>query len=207
MEKPNTKIKICGLCRPEDVWFVNAARPDFAGFVVNYPASRRSITAARLKELTRELAGVAAVGVFVDEPTESVAALLNAGVIAAAQLHGRERADYIRRLKGLTDRPLVKAFVAGEDCDAAAVNASPADLVLVDGGRGGGKQFGYDLLRRIERPFILAGGLTADNVAAAVKETRPYGVDLSSGVETDGVKDYEKIKRAVCAVRREEAYE
>ena len=194
-----TKIKICGLRRLEDVWFVNAARPDYAGFVVNYPKSRRNVPADALAALTRELAGVAAVGVFVDEAAETVAELLNADIIDVAQLHGGESAEYIARLKTLTDKQIIKAFVADEDFDAAAVNASPADLVLIDGGRGGGIPFDHGVLAAVTRPFILAGGLTADNVAAAIRAVHPLCVDLSSGVETDGVKDFDKIKRAVRA--------
>lgn len=205
--KNSMKLKICGLRRMEDVWFVNAAKPDYAGFVVNYPKSRRSVEVAALRGLTAELSGVTAVGVFVDEQAETVAELLNAGVIGVAQLHGGEDEKYIARLKTLTDKPVWKAFVAGENFDGARVNASPADLVLIDGGRGGGKPFDYDLLDSVNRPFMLAGGLTVEGIAEIADRVKPFGVDLSSGVETNGVKDYEKIKRAALTVRREVCYE
>lgn len=202
-----TKIKICGLRRTEDVWFANAARPDYVGFVINCPESKRSVTVEQLKTLKRELVDITAIGVFVDEKAETVAEILNSGVIDGAQLHGGESAEYITRLKTLTDKPVIKAFVVGENFDCAAVNSSPADLVLIDGGRGGGKAFDYGALEGIARPFFLAGGLDADSAAEAARTIRPYGVDISSGTETDGIKDYEKMKRAVAAVRREVAYE
>ena len=106
-----TRIKICGLRREEDVQAVNEAKPDFCGFVIEVPKSFRSVTASRVRELAERLdRDIQAVGVFVNAPEELAAELLNEGVIRMAQLHGQEDEAYIRRLRKLTDRPLIQAF-------------------------------------------------------------------------------------------------
>ena len=149
-------------------------------------------------------AEIAAVGVFVNETPEAVAALLNAGVIDIAQLHGSEDETYIRQLRQQTDKAIIKAFSVRGAQDIAAAEISSADYVLLDSGQGGtGTAFDWTLLQTMRRPYILAGGLQVNNVAAAVRQLHPYAVDVSSGVETEGVKDGEKIKQFVQMVRRE----
>ena len=235
-------VKICGLSRPEDVAYVNEARrtlggPDFAGFIVNVPGSRRSITEERLRQLTALLdPEITAVGVFVDEEPGTVARLLAEGVIGACQLHGSEDAEYIRALRerigqgaGPGDPPtIIKAFRPADGSSNGSPNGSangssnrrsgglseasaeeiahcPADLVLLDSGAGSGRTFDWSTLRdadgacRIGRDFLLAGGLTPENIPEAAAAVRPWGIDLSSGVETDGVKDRAKILAAVRA--------
>lgn len=201
-----TRVKICGLSRPQDVAYVNQARPDWCGFVVNFPKSRRSVTPEALRALRRELdRRVVPVGVFVDQPVEAVAGLLNDGTIAAAQLHGHEDERYVAALRAMAPgKEIWKAFVVRGETDLAAAAAFPADRVLLDSGRGAGKTFDWSLLKNFPRPYLLAGGLTTDNVARAVADLGPYGVDVSSGVETDGYKDREKMAAFVAAVRREE---
>ena len=201
-----TRVKICGLSRPQDVAYVNQARPDWCGFVVNFPKSRRSVTPEALRALRRELdRRVVPVGVFVDQPVEAVAGLLNDGTIAAAQLHGHEDERYVAALRAMAPgKEIWKAFVVRGETDLAAAAAFPADRVLLDSGRGAGKTFDWSLLKNFPRPYLLAGGLTPDNVARAVADLGPYGVDVSSGVETDGYKDREKMAAFVAAVRREE---
>ena len=106
-----TRIKICGLTRPEDIQAVNQAKPDFAGFIVEFPKSRRNVTVEQLKALREELDdSILPVGVFVNAPVELPAQLLNEGTIALAQLHGQEDENYIRQLKTMTDQLLIKAF-------------------------------------------------------------------------------------------------
>lgn len=201
-----TRVKICGLSRPQDVAYVNQARPDWCGFVVNFPKSRRSVTPEALRTLRRELdRRVVPVGVFVDQPVEAVAGLLNDGTITAAQLHGHEDERYVAALRAMAPgKEIWKAFVVRGETDLAAAAAFPADRVLLDSGRGAGKTFDWSLLKNFPRPYLLAGGLTPDNVARAVADLGPYGVDVSSGVETDGYKDREKMAAFVAAVRREE---
>ena len=198
-----TRIKICGLTRPEDIDAVNAARPDFCGFVVDFPQSRRNVTHAQLRALRGRLdGGIVPVGVFVDAPPEVVAALQNDGTIRIAQLHGREDGDYIAALRALTGgKPVWKAYRVRTGADIEAARRSTADRVLLDNGTGTGAAFDWALVGEIGRRWVLAGGLTPENLPDAVRRLKPWGVDLSSGVETDGVKDAGKIFAAVAAVR------
>lgn len=199
-----TKIKICGLRRPQDIEAVNAARPDFAGFVVEVPGSRRSVDKRELRELAGRLKeGILSVGVFVNAPPELVAELLEEGTLDLAQLHGQEDEIYMAELRRLTEKPLIQAFSIQTGQDAEQVLESRADYLLLDQGRGGtGQTFDWSLLPEINRPFFLAGGLGEENLERAIRQVRPWAVDLSSSLETDGQKDPEKILRAVDLVRR-----
>lgn len=199
-----TKIKICGLRRPQDIEAVNAARPDFAGFVVEVPGSRRSVDKRELRELAGRLEeGILSVGVFVNAPPELVAELLEEGTLDLAQLHGQEDEIYMAELRRLTEKPLIQAFSIQTGQDAEQALESRADYLLLDQGRGGtGQTFDWSLLPEINRPFFLAGGLGEENLERAIRQVRPWAVDLSSSLETDGQKDPEKIRRAVELVRR-----
>ena len=204
-----TKIKLCGLTRPEDIEAANALMPDFVGFVFA-EKSRRYVSpeiAARLRgRLNPE---IQAAGVFVDAPPERVAKLLERGTIQIAQLHGQEDETYIRALRGLTDRTIWKAFRITVPGDLAAAAASGADLVLLDNGPGGtGESFDWALLRDFHaRPYVLAGGLNPENAAAAIAALRPFGLDVSSGIETAGRKDPGKMEKFVRAVREADIQE
>lgn len=202
-----TRIKLCGLTRPEDIEAVNEWQPDYIGFVFARK-SRRYVTGERAAELKKALrCGIRAVGVFVREEPEIVAEFLNEGIIDLAQLHGGEDEEYIRRLRSLTDRPLIKAFRM-EETPMEEIRDSTADLVLLDSGSGGtGSVFDWNLLQKVERPYFLAGGLSLENISEAVRRWKPFGVDVSSGIETEGVKDREKIKQFVCTVRSAEGKE
>ncbi|MCM1189190.1 MAG: phosphoribosylanthranilate isomerase [bacterium] len=200
-----TKIKFCGLSRACDIAAANEWRPEYVGFVFA-PKSRRYIEPAKAWELRRMLdRQIQAVGVFVREEPETVSGLLNSGLIDMAQLHGGEDDAYIRRLRELTDKPLIRAFrIDGED-DVRKAQCSAADYVLLDSGSGGtGTSFDWSLVRNIQRPYFLAGGLSADNVEKAVERLHPYAVDVSSGIETDGRKDERKMAAFVSAVRKGE---
>ena len=209
-ETNGTKIKICGLSRQEDIFYVNEARPDYCGFVIEVPRSRRNVTESQLRRLRANLAeGIVPVGVFVNADLELAAGLLKDGTIAMAQLHGQEDEDYVRRLRELTGCPLIQAFSVSEERDLERAFSSSADYILLDHGKGGtGWRFDWKILeRRIPwesgagKPFFLAGGLDSKNIPQAVRRCRPWAVDLSSSVETDGRKDREKILAAVAAVR------
>ena len=199
-----TKIKFCGLSRNCDIETANVLSPDYVGFVFA-KNSRRCVSFARAKELKALLApGILTVGVFVNEDPRTVAAFLEAGVIDAAQLHGDEDTDYIRGLKSLTKAPLIKAFGLRSIHDLPAVERCPADLVLLDSPGGGtGRLFDWQLLENIQRPYFLAGGLSAENVGEAIARLRPFGVDVSSGIETGGYQDREKMTAFAAAVREE----
>ena len=196
-----TRVKMCGLRRAEDIEAANRLMPEYIGFVFA-PASRRFISLEEAAALRQALSpGIRAVGVFVDEDAETVARLLESGVIDIAQLHGHEDEAAIARLKALAGKPVIRAFrVRGAEYLRAA-EASAADMVLLDAGAGDGKSFDWSLLSSVSRPYFLAGGLTPENVAEAVRRFRPFAVDVSSGIETGGFKDYNKMCAFIRAVR------
>lgn len=198
-----TKIKLCGLSRPCDIEAANELKPDYIGFVFA-PKSRRYVTYKKAEELKSLLSpDIEAVGVFVNEPPQNVATLLKKGIIDIAQLHGDEDEDYIAELRLLTDKPIIKAFRIKTANDIKIVEQSTADDILLDSGAGTGTVFDWELLKSIQRPYFLAGGLDARNVASAIKTLNPYAVDVSSGIETDGVKDKTEMAAFVAAVRKE----
>lgn len=199
------KIKLCGLMRPCDIEAVNELQPDYIGFVFA-KKSRRYVSPEKAEELKAMLApGIQAVGVFVNEEPEQIAALLEAGTIDVAQLHGQESETEIRRLRELTDHPLIQAFRIDTEQDVERANASTADYVLLDSGAGGtGTVFDWNLLRAIRRPYFLAGGLDTENLGTVKAKLNPYGVDVSSGIETGGYKDKEKMTAFVAAARKED---
>ena len=199
-----TRIKLCGLSRPCDIEAANELQPEYIGFVFA-SKSKRAVTPEKAAELKRLLVpGIKAVGVFVDEAPEAVAKLLNSGTIDMAQLHGGEDEDYIKKLRTLTRRPILKAFPIRDPRDIARAERSTADQILLDSGAGTGTPFNWELIQTIKRPYFLAGGLGPGNVGDAVKRFHPYGVDVSSGIETDGLKDTCKMTAFVEAVRKEE---
>ena len=197
-----TAIKLCGLSTAKDIEAVNTLRPEFIGFVFA-EKSRRYVSPDRAMMLRKKLdASIRAVGVFVRESPETVASLLQDGVIDMAQLHGGEDESYIERLRSMTDRPLIQAFRVDNADDLERAGRSTADYILLDSGAGGtGRTFDWALLKDFKRPFFLAGGLDADNVAQAVTRLHPFAVDVSSGIETDGAKDRKKMQAFVRAVR------
>ena len=199
-----TKIKICGLRRPEDIAYVNEAKPDFAGFIIDVPKSRRNVPQEKVRELTALLSPeILPVGVFVNAPMETILSLVTDGTLKAVQLHGQESQSYLEELKKQVAGPLIRAFSIRSPEDLTEAEKSPADFVLLDNGAGGtGETFDWSLLSSFDRPFFLAGGLRLENITEAVNRFHPYALDLSSGVETDGYKDKEKIIAAVAAVRR-----
>ena len=199
-----TKIKLCGLSRPSDIEAANELKPDYIGFVFA-SKSKRYVTPEKAKELKQMLLPeIQAVGVFVNENPEIVAVLLNKGIIDIAQLHGDEDEDYIQRLRTLTSKPIIKSFRIGNEADISNVEQSTADCVLLDSGAGTGTVFDWNLVKSIRRPYFLAGGLDARNVANPVKTLHPFAVDVSSGIETNGFKDKTKMAAFVAAVRKEE---
>lgn len=197
-----TKIKLCGLSRPCDIEAANELRPDYIGFVFA-PKSRRYINMEQAAALREQLnPAVKAVGVFVNENPETVAAYLETGIIDIAQLHGGESESYIRQLRNLTGKPLIQAFRIDTERDTEAASKSGADHILLDSGEGGtGTAFDWQLLEKISRPYFLAGGLSAHNVGNVIRTLAPYAVDVSSGIETDGRKDRNRMAAFAAAVR------
>ena len=197
-----TKIKLCGLRRAEDIEAAVLLKPEYIGFVF-YKKSKRYISPeeARILKSILDTDHIKAVGVFVNENPKTVADLLEKGIVDIAQLHGDEDEEYIKALRKLTDRPLIKAFKIKTKEDLKKAEASSADMILLDAGMGDGVSFDWNLLKNFNRPYILAGGLDPLNVKGAVEKLHPYGVDVSSGIETTGVKDIGKMREFVFRVR------
>lgn len=198
-----SKIKICGLSRICDIEAVNELEPEYIGFVFAH-RSRRYISPEKALELKKQLnPGIDAVGVFVNACVETVAELLNNGTIDIAQLHGSESEGYIKKLRRLTHKPIIKAFRIDSERDITDAKNSTADYVLLDSGNGGtGTTFDWTLIKDIGKPYFLAGGLNISNVTNAIKALKPYAVDVSSGVETEGFKDTTKMEEFISAVRK-----
>ncbi|MDU6306887.1 MAG: phosphoribosylanthranilate isomerase [Clostridium sp.] len=197
-----TKIKICGLFRPCDAEYVNEAMPDYAGFVF-FEKSHRNVTMQQAAQLRKSIhPSIPAVGVFVNAPQEQIVSLCREGVIQIVQLHGGESEEYIGQLKARIPGVCVwQAFRVRTPEDLTAAQQSTADLILLDNGYGTGETFDWSLISGMTRPFLLAGGLTPQNIPQAIARFAPYAVDISSGVETEKQKDRDKILAAVAVVR------
>ncbi len=198
-----TEIKLCGLRRPLDIVAANGLKPEYIGFVFARKSKRyvEPEKAMELKQLL--LPDIKAVGVFVNEELSVVADLLNKGVIDVAQLHGSESEEYVAELKKATGKPVIRAFKVATAEDVVAAVTSSADYILLDAGAGDGVTFDWSIVKDVKKPFFLAGGLNHGNVADAVAAVHPYAVDVSSGIETDGFKDIDKMTAFVKAVRKD----
>lgn len=199
------KIKLCGLSRASDIETANELIPDYIGFIFA-PKSKRYVTPEKAAELKSLLSrDIKAVGVFVDEDIDRVAELLNHGMIDIAQLHGREDEAYISSLRSLTDAPIIQAFKISSHIDIERAEQSASDYILLDSGAGSGATLDWDMIKSsgIKRPYFLAGGLAPDNVRDAVSLLDPFAVDVSSGIETDGLKNPDKMRSFVQAVRNQ----
>lgn len=200
-------IKICGLFRECDIEYVNEACPDYAGFIIGFPKSHRNVTPKEtLKLRSRLLPQIRAVGVFVDQDPDTVAQIAKYADLDVIQLHGREDDAQIEYLRKKTGLPVWKAFKVRSAETLATASKCTADEVLLDSGYGTGTAFDWSIAAKerestLTGGFILAGGLTPENIPRALRLLKPKAVDISSGVETDKVKDRKKILAAVRAVR------
>ena len=206
------KIKLCGLKRIEDIEAVNEAKPDYIGFIFA-KKSRRYVSTETAERLKQHLnPDIEAVGVFVNEDIDKVIEQAKKQVIDVIQLHGEEDVAYVKDLKEAVDVPIIKAISMTKQDARQQISMweiSDVDYLLLDSGNGGtGEQFNYKLLQEIgnwKKPYFLAGGLNSENLENAVQQlqnNQPYALDLSSGIETNGIKDLDKIKKAVEAARR-----
>ncbi len=198
------KIKLCGVRRYEDIEACNQYKPDYVGFV--FANSKRQVSDYEAKGLREALdATIPCVGVFVDEAIERISLLCEEGVIQVVQLHGNENEDYIRQLKEKINCPIVKAIGITKKTDFEKLEKHPADRLLFDYKEAGsGKTFDWSLLKNCKREFFLAGGLSSENVEEAIAYLEPYGVDVSTLVETNGKKDVAKIKEFIEKARKAE---
>ncbi|MDO4275753.1 MAG: phosphoribosylanthranilate isomerase [Eubacteriales bacterium] len=193
------KIKICGIRRPEDTEILNRCKPDYAGFV--FAGTKRRVSPERAEELRKLLdPDIRTVGVFVNENPENILLLADKDIIDVIQLHGDETEEEILFLKAWTEKPVIKAVRVRSREYVSEMEKLSCDMLLLDtykaGEYGGtGDAFDLSLLPDMRKPFLLAGGLTPDNIKGRLAgiKTLPFGVDISSGAETDGVKDEQKI--------------
>jgi phosphoribosylanthranilate isomerase len=200
-----TKIKICGLTTLADIEAVNRWLPDYIGLV--FCPSRRQVTAGQAMRLKEALdRRIKVVGVFVNSPWQHIVNLYKGGVIDAVQLHGDEDYAYMARLRENIDCPVIKAVRVRCSQHILQAEKLPCDMLLLDsfckGQYGGsGTTFDHQLIPHLSKPFILAGGLNTGNIAQAIERCGPFAVDVSSGAETDGKKDEDKIRRIIMTVR------
>ena len=198
------KLKFCGLTREADIRAANETRPDYIGFV--FAESRRRVTDEQVARLRALLSpGIQAVGVFVNDDPTHIALLANRGVIDLIQLHGSESAAYIRRLRTMTAAPIICALRVGKQTDIKREESNLVDFLLLDtytkdAYGGSGRTFDWSLIGEVGKPYFLAGGLNESNIPRAMR-TGAYALDLSSGIETDGVKDAEKMRRVAALVK------
>lgn len=201
------RIKICGLSRREDIECVNKLLPDYIGFV--FAKSKRQVTPVKAQELKQLLVPhIKTVGVFVNETPQAIASLVEQRIIDCVQLHGDETADYCRQLRELVNVPIIKAVRVQDAGSLQNLDALACDYLLLDTYTkaqygGSGQRFDLNLLKQahLPKPYFIAGGLDAGNVQEVLQQATPYGVDVSGGVETDGIKDEKKITAFINAVR------
>lgn len=207
-------IKLCGMRRPEDIEYVNEAKPNFIGFILA-EGYRRTISVEQAAKLAASLQGdIKAVGVFIDQSPEFLAEAAEMIGLYAVQLHGNEDADYISRLRKLTDAKIWKAARVRTAEDIRHADSLGADMLVLDsfspaGNGGTGKVADWELIKsvRTNTPYLLAGGIDIDNIEQAIKILPPgCWIDVSSGTETDGVKDPDKIKAIMNIVRKVDKY-
>ena len=198
----DTKIKFCGLRREEDVKFAASLDAGFMGFILSERFKRfvKPEDVASFRKFVP--ASTKTVGVFVDEPEDYVIGCAKTAKLDMIQLHGNEDDGYINDIKEKTGLPVIKMVRPVSESDIIAARHCVADLILLDSGTGTGKVFDWSLIRNLDRDYILAGGLTPENVGEAVERLKPFAVDVSSGVETEGIKDFSKMKAFAAEVRK-----
>ncbi len=201
-----TKVKICGLTRMEDVMCVNQCRPDYAGFV--FAKSRRQVSAEQAEGLRRAMdSEILSVGVFVNGDMDEIVRLARQKVIDLIQLHGDEDAGYLKRLSKRVKVPIIRAVRVQSKEQIEKAQEQECDYLLLDTYHpgqygGGGRTFDPALIPSLYKPWFLAGGLDRGNIVEKIQAHHPFGVDVSSKVETEGKKDPEKIREFIERVRR-----
>ncbi len=200
-----TKIKICGLTRKEDIQIANRYKPDFIGFV--FADGRRKLSFSTAESLRGELSKeIKVVGVFVNEPLDNFKDIVKNNLVDLIQLHGDETASYLLKLKEITNKSIIKVIRAKSGDYIKSQLLSECGYFLLDSYKkglygGSGIAFDYSMLPKINKPFFIAGGLNRDNILDCILRTKPYGVDISSGVETNGVKDEGKVAEIIQMIR------
>jgi phosphoribosylanthranilate isomerase len=187
-----TKLKICGLKREEDILMVNEIKPEYIGFV--FAKSKRQIDLEKALFLKSKLDKmIKSVGVFVNEPIENVIKAVKSKAIDIVQLHGDEDSSYILKLKREVNIPIIKAIKVNKDFRNIE-EFNDAEYLLIDSGGGSGKTFDWSLDLKFNKPLFIAGGISLENIEEAYKKFKPYAFDLSSSVEINGDKDFNRMK-------------
>ncbi|ONI45985.1 N-(5'-phosphoribosyl)anthranilate isomerase [Candidatus Epulonipiscioides gigas] len=196
------KIKICGIKNIEDLRAINEFQPDYIGFI--FAPSKRRVTFEQSSNIKNELKdNISTVGVFVNETVDEIIKISK--LVDVIQLHGDEDEQYIKKLKSSINNPIIKAVRVKNTSQILEADTLPCDYLLLDTfsetGYGGiGKTFDYNLIPDTCHKLFLAGGLNIDNVNRAM-DIDPFALDINSGVETDGTKDYDKIKNILEIIR------
>lgn len=202
-----TKVKICGLSRIEDIEYCNELLPDYIGFILGFPKSKRNVSFEQAKLLKSKLnSGIKSVGVFVNADIDYICSLCDANVIDYVQLHGNEDDDYISKLKSKVDKPIIKAVRVQSKEDILSAETLNCDYLLLDtyvkdAIGGSGIAFDWSIIPNISKPYFLAGGLNSNNVSKAIAMCNPYAVDVSSSVEDGAYKSKQKIAEFISAVK------
>jgi phosphoribosylanthranilate isomerase len=209
------KLKICGLMTKEDCVIMNGFKPDYCGLV--FANTRHHLTDKMAGEIRNTLdINIPTVGVFVDDDIDHIVELYNSAIIQIIQLHGHEDAAYIQELRDRIDKsrpdkkrhydefgpgaPIMKAIRVKDGSEFKDADSLPVDMLLLDNFQenlpgGTGKSFELSMIPKLNKPYFLAGGLSADNITSALAQSRPYAVDVSSSIETDGHKDWKKVEK------------
>lgn len=201
-------VKFCGMRRPQDIEYANECRPDYVGFILS-DGFKRSVTAEEFSVLEKGLdKNIKKVGVFVNERPSKVLKL--AEQLDVIQLHGDEDHSTVLYYSDVTNCEIWKAVRAKSSEDIERYTWGHIKKLLIDSFSedcvgGTGKRINTEIVKsaKIEKPFFIAGGITAENIAEIVRDTKPYGVDISSGIETDGYKDLNKMKQIMNILREE----
>ena len=195
------RVKICGINSPEDVEIVNELKPDYVSFA--FYKNKRQVTYEKARKLKQLLdKDIRVIGVFVDENTNVVASAANDDLLDVIEFHGNEGPGEIERIKAFTEKPIIQGFRIRSRADVELALDSHADSILMYSDSESGILMDWKLLTNVTRPYFLAGGLNADNIEKAIKICHPFAVSVTTGVETDGIKDREKMAAFIKMARR-----
>ena len=197
------KVKICGISHESEIGIINELVPDYVGFV--FISKNRHFVSPEFASLLRSKLrkGIQTVGVFADSSLKTVAMCVETAGLQMVQLHGNETGEYVAALREYIRCPIMKVYKVKKPIDAEKAMYSTADYAMLDGGSAGdGKTFDWSMIGKLHRKFFLSGGLTPENVTQALDlPFKPFAVNVSSGVESNRIKDYKKIMKFIAAVR------
>lgn len=199
-------IKFCGLFQDDDIMYANKLKPDYIGFV--FAESRRKVSIEQSIHLKSMLdKDIKSVGVFLNNTYEEIINICSKNIIDIIQIHGNISDEFIDKLKSDTNKIVIKAINIKDLADILSLEKSHADYVLIDSPKAGsGIKFDYSILQSaisqgFNRDYFLAGGINIKNIDDALN-MKPYCIDISSGIEKDGVKNYKLMEEIIKKVRR-----